>query len=360
MSRPWPPRRHSHPLFGQDRARPHREHWQEAQQGVSDAELAQDLAELRDNPHCTALLDRIFAYSPFLTDCVVKEAAALPRLFDEGAEAWLERCLTQMRDVGALDDRAKAMSELRIARRRAALGIAVPDIADLWTADQVMLAMSQLACAAMQGALSFLLRQAALKGEIVLKHPEHPQMGCGYFLLGMGKLGAGELNFSSDIDLIALYEPAMIDYRGKRDTEDFCLRLTRDLVAMLSERTGDGYVFRTDLRLRPDPSATPLAAELRRGDELLRLDGTELGARRDDQGALRRRRPHARPLVPGRDRPLHLAQVARLPGDPGHPLDQAADQRDQGRRHDRDRGAQREARPRRHPRDRVLSRRRSS
>jgi glutamate-ammonia-ligase adenylyltransferase len=259
MSRSWPPRRHSHPLFGQDRARPHREHWQEAQQGVSDAELALELAELRDNPHCTALLDRIFAYSPFLTDCVVKEAAALPRLFDEGAEAWLERCLIQMRDVGVLDDRAKAVSELRIARRRAALGIAVPDLADLWTADQVMQALSQLACAAMQGALSFLLRQAALKGEIALKHPEHPQVGCGYFLLGMGKLGAGELNFSSDIDLIALYEPAMIDYRGKRDVEDFCLRLTRDLVAMLSERTADGYVFRTDLRLRPDPSATPLA-----------------------------------------------------------------------------------------------------
>jgi len=259
MSRPWPPRRHSRPLFGQDRARPHREHWQEAQQKVSDAEQAQDLAELRDNPHCTALLDRLFAYSPFLTDCVVKEAAALPRLFDEGAEAWLEGCLAQMRDVGALDDRAKAMSELRVARRRAALGIAIPDIADLWTADQVMQALSKLACEALQGALSFLLRQAAQKGEIALRHPEHPLTGCGYFVLGMGKLGAGELNFSSDIDLIALYEPALIDYRGRRDVEDFCLRLTRDLVAMLSERTGDGYVFRTDLRLRPDPGATPLA-----------------------------------------------------------------------------------------------------
>ena len=259
MSRPWPLRRHSHPLFGQDRARPHREHWQEAQQQVADADVALDLAELRENPHCTALLDRIFAYSPFLTDCVVKEAAALPRLFDEGAEAWLETCLAQMRAAGRLDDRAKAMSELRVARRRAALGIAVPDLADLWTADEVMQAMSKLACAAMEGALAFLLRQAAAKGEILLKHPEHPQQGCGYFLLGMGKLGAGELNFSSDIDLIALYEPAMIDYRGKRDVEDFCLRLTRDLIAMLSDRTADGYVFRTDLRLRPDPGATPLA-----------------------------------------------------------------------------------------------------
>ena len=259
MSRPWPPRPHAHPLYGQDRARPHREHWQEAQQRVSDAELALELAELRDNPHCTALLDRIFAYSPFLTDCVVKEAAALPRLFDEGAEAWQEGCLAQMRDVGALEDRAKAMSELRVARRRAALGIAVPDIADLWAADQVMQAMSRLAVASLEGTLDFLLRQAARKGEIVLRHPEHPQLGCGYFLLGMGKLGAGELNFSSDIDLIALYEPGLIDYRGKRDCEDFCLRLTRDLVAMLSERTGDGYVFRTDLRLRPDPAATPLA-----------------------------------------------------------------------------------------------------
>ena len=259
MSRPWPPRRHSHPLFGQERARPHREHWQEAQQKVADAELAEELAELRDNPHCTALLDRIFAYSPFLTDCVVKEAAALPRLFDEGAEAWLERCLAQLRDVGVLGDRAKAMAELRVARRRAALGIAIPDIADLWSADQVMQALSRLATTSLQAALTFLLGQAAQKGEIALKHPEHPQIGCGYFLLGMGKLGAGELNFSSDIDLIALYEPALIDYRGKREVADFCQRLTRDLVALLSERTAEGYVFRTDLRLRPDPLATPLA-----------------------------------------------------------------------------------------------------
>ena len=75
----------------------------------------------------------------------------------------------------------------------------------------------------------------------------------------MGKLGANELNYSSDIDLIVLYDPERVVYRGRRTLQDRYSKLTRDLVHVLQERTADGYVFRTDLRLRPDPGASPLA-----------------------------------------------------------------------------------------------------
>ena len=67
----------------------------------------------------------------------------------------------------------------------------------------------------------------------------------------MGKLGAGELNFSSDIDLIVLFDGERLRYRGSEGPMAFCVRLARSLVYLLETKTKDGYVFRTDLRLRP-------------------------------------------------------------------------------------------------------------
>ena len=78
-------------------------------------------------------------------------------------------------------------------------------------------------------------------------------------VIAMGKYGAHELNYSSDIDLIVLYDPESVDYRHSRGVAEGMVRLTRDLARLMEERTRDGYVFRTDLRLRPDPGATPLA-----------------------------------------------------------------------------------------------------
>ncbi|MFZ8477392.1 hypothetical protein ACO1MN_14110, partial [Staphylococcus aureus] len=84
-------------------------------------------------------------------------------------------------------------------------------------------------------------------------------MGSGITILGMGKLGAFELNYSSDIDLIVLFDKVQLPYSGQRNPQIFMNKLATDLVALLQERTVDGYVFRTDLRLRPDPMSTPLA-----------------------------------------------------------------------------------------------------
>jgi glutamate-ammonia-ligase adenylyltransferase len=80
----------------------------------------------------------------------------------------------------------------------------------------------------------------------------------GLIVLGMGKLGGGELNYSSDIDLILLYDPARAAPVARDILHGFFNRLARELVRILDERTADGYVFRTDLRLRPDPRSTPL------------------------------------------------------------------------------------------------------
>src|SRR5439155_21532089 len=86
-----------------------------------------------------------------------------------------------------------------------------------------------------------------------------PGRACGYFVLAMGKMGAFELNYSSDIDLMALFDPAAPALAEGVEASPLCIRLTRRLVKLLAERTPDGYVFRVDLRLRPDPASTQVA-----------------------------------------------------------------------------------------------------
>ena len=123
---------------------------------------------------------------------------------------------------------------------------------------------------------------------------------------------------------------------------------------MLQQRTADGYVFRVDLRLRPDPASTPVAISTASALNYYEREGPHLGARRDDQGAALRRRRRRRRGAARRDRAVRLAQASRLRRARRRPRHEAADA--DLSRPDRDRGRrpQRQGRPRRHPRDRVL------
>ncbi len=116
----------------------------------------------------------------------------------------------------------------------------------------------------------------------------------GYFIIAMGKLGAFELNYSSDIDIIVFYDADRAGLSPDVEPSTFFVRLTRELVRLLQEHTADGYVFRTDLRLRPDPGRDTDRALHRRGADLLRKLRPELGARGPDQGAHRRGRCRGR------------------------------------------------------------------
>src|SRR5690606_23723985 len=119
--------------------------------------------------------------------------------------------------------------------------------------------LSALAEASVTAAVNWLLREAHEKKKLSLPEPAHPQRGCGWVVLGMGKLGAHELNFSSDIDLVVFFDPQALAIVDPFESAELFVRLTRRLVRILQERTEHGYVFRTDLRLRPDPGSTPLA-----------------------------------------------------------------------------------------------------
>jgi len=156
-------------------------------------------------------------------------------------------------------DSETAAVELRKLKRKAALLIAMADLSGAWNLNQITESLSVLAEACLRIAVSALLREAAAKGEWTISNPRNPEENSGLIILAMGKLGARELNYSSDIDLIVLYDAETAPYSGKRDIGSFFVKLTRALVAMMEEQTPQGYVFRTDLRLRPDPGSTPIA-----------------------------------------------------------------------------------------------------
>src|SRR5690606_35304589 len=119
--------------------------------------------------------------------------------------------------------------------------------------------LTDAADAKVQLAVCFLLRQAVANGSWLAADDPDPERTSGYIVLGMGKYGARELNYSSDVDLIVFYDKERLKLRADIEPQPFLVRMTRELVRILQERTGDGYVFRTDLRLRPDPGATQIA-----------------------------------------------------------------------------------------------------
>ncbi|MBX2853907.1 MAG: bifunctional [glutamine synthetase] adenylyltransferase/[glutamine synthetase]-adenylyl-L-tyrosine phosphorylase [Rhodobacteraceae bacterium] len=192
--------------------------------------------------------------APFLRRTAEREAAWLSAAWERPAAESLQALLADVRAVreGGLSD-VEAAAMLRVARRRAALLIALADLGGVWDLDAVTAALTQFADAALSAVIDRLLAQEAARGAIPGFDPEAP----AYVILAMGKLGAGELNYSSDIDLIALFDQDRLPEASLFEAKHRFNRLTQQMVKALSEMTADGYVARVDLRLRPDPGATP-------------------------------------------------------------------------------------------------------
>jgi glutamate-ammonia-ligase adenylyltransferase len=243
-----------------DRARLGIERWRDQARQCEDPDLAAFALAFADDATGNALLETVFGSSPFLGRCLLLEMASIPHLVTHGFDNVFRDLVNGVREAGTAEgDGRRLMQALRIARRRAALGIALADIARQWPIERVTAALSAFADACIGAAVLHLLRRAAEAGDLNLPWPDEPARDSGLVILAMGKLGACELNYSSDIDLIVLYDRDKVDYRGSRTLQDFFVRLARELLRVLQERTEDGYVFRTDLRLRPDPASTPLA-----------------------------------------------------------------------------------------------------
>jgi glutamate-ammonia-ligase adenylyltransferase len=159
----------------------------------------------------------------------------------------------------ARDDVVRALRRNRAAH---ALLVALADIGGIWTVEQSTQALSDLADASVRGGVNLLLTEAAGTGRIILKNPDDPGPGSGVVVLALGKHGAGELNYSSDIDLVVFFDSAAPMLREGVEPAPFYARLAQQLSRLLQERTADGYVHRVDYRLRPDPGSTPVAVSL--------------------------------------------------------------------------------------------------
>ncbi|MBL6455413.1 bifunctional [glutamine synthetase] adenylyltransferase/[glutamine synthetase]-adenylyl-L-tyrosine phosphorylase [Belnapia sp. T6] len=207
-----------------------------------------------------ALLGALGGHSSYLADLAVREAPALLRLAERGPDEAFALALDPLGRADPAAAREAVGVLLRQAKRQAALIAAAADIAGLWSLDQVTGALSTVAEQTIDFACNHLLLAAATRGELKIS-AKSPATGSGLILLGMGKLGGRELNYSSDVDLMVLYDPEAATYHSDRAGAAY-VRLARDLVRLLEERTAEGYVFRTDLRLRPDPAATPLAVSV--------------------------------------------------------------------------------------------------
>ena len=226
----------------------------------ADPQLAPLRALIDGNIRVAALLDGIFGGSPYLTSLVIADPAGLAACLGQAPEdALADIAATLQAAMASASRQDQAMEPLRWAKKRLAMVTALADLGGVWGVDAVTAALSSGADMLVGAAVRWLLRGATLKGEIVGADLEAPEAASGYIVLAMGKHGARELNYSSDIDLIVFYDRARARLRAGIEPSPFFVRITRDLVKLMTERTPHGYVFRTDLRLRPDPGATQVA-----------------------------------------------------------------------------------------------------
>lgn len=222
-------------------------------------ELA-ELASLLDTQSVTALLAGTLNGSPFLSSLINRDPARLQRILTTVPERRLQEIKDELAGVmSGSPSRTDAMRALRLFKADVALLTALADLGGVWSVMRVTAALTECADTATDTAIRFLFREAAERGQWLGKADDGSVKPSGYIVLAMGKGGAGELNYSSDIDLIVFYDLDVIELAPGIEPSQFFVRLTRDLVQLMEERTGDGYVLRTDLRLRPDPGATQVA-----------------------------------------------------------------------------------------------------
>ncbi|MCH8859198.1 MAG: glutamine-synthetase adenylyltransferase, partial [Proteobacteria bacterium] len=154
---------------------------------------------------------------------------------------------------------SEVMRALRIVKRRVALAVALADIGGAYDLEAVTGALTRFADCAVRGALRFLLAGQARKTGLAKTAPETLEATTGLIVLAMGKHGAFELNYSSDIDLVVFYDIERFPFAVQGEKGRAAVGLVKGLLRLLAESTADGYVFRVDLRLRPDAGATQVA-----------------------------------------------------------------------------------------------------
>ena len=201
-------------------------------------------------------LTPVFAASPYLAGLARRWPDRLRRMLEDTPEVRLAGILADTEALTGGPDAVRA--PLRLLKAELHLLTALCDLGGVWDLDAVTGALSRFADAAVRTALTTVADQAREAGRLIAE-PDARGPIPGLFGLAMGKHGADELNYSSDIDLTFFYGPEILGaaLASSLEVQSFADRCAGAVARLLSERTGEGYVFRVDLRLRPDPSSTP-------------------------------------------------------------------------------------------------------
>ncbi|WP_107495835.1 glutamine-synthetase adenylyltransferase [Thalassobius sp. I31.1] len=207
--------------------------------------------------------------SPYLMGLMQREKTWLADALAGDPDAALQAEYARLREI-PWDQMA---DELRRGKRRVALLTALADLGGVYSLEQVTGALTEFSYLAtdlaMKAALAHEIRRKKLPGMT----DQDLETGCGMVALAMGKMGAGELNYSSDIDLICVFDEERYAPEDYHDARASLIRATRKMAATLNDLTGEGYVFRTDLRLRPDPSVTPVCLSMEAAERYYESEG---------------------------------------------------------------------------------------
>ncbi len=201
---------------------------------------------------------RLLGGSPALAKALAAEGAGWPAvlrglLAEERRDAAAHRDALDALGVAGALPRETLQARLRLYRRRELLRVGGRDLLGLATVDDTMRELSALADAVIDAAL------ASTRARLAEEWGGDGQVA--FVVLGMGKLGGGELNYSSDVDLVYVYDRDG-DHPGGRTLREFCVRIGQEVTRALAEVTADGFCFRVDLRLRPGGGEGPVAVSL--------------------------------------------------------------------------------------------------
>ena len=214
--------------------------------------------ELPDNEQFISSLPKVFCCSEFVAQTCTRQHDSLLDLINNGDlfSADVRDSYKNQLSINTIQNDAQLMKILRQFRNKQMLRIAWRDLAEWSDLDETLLDLTALAESCIQFTLDYLYQQACDKyGTPVLTDGTEQ----GLVVLGMGKLGAFELNYSSDIDLIFAYQQdGVLADRKETSYGEFFSRICRQLVKILDEITADGFVFRTDIRLRPFGDSGPV------------------------------------------------------------------------------------------------------
>jgi glutamate-ammonia-ligase adenylyltransferase len=232
-----------------------------------DLALAEDvLGRFADAPRSVCdLVAGMAGSSSYLRGLLSKEADWFESVLDVEPNAAFEGILKNIDEPIA--------KGLRQAKRRVALLLAACDLGSVWSLHEVTSKLTQFADVAVDKALRAEVETLIARGKLPNCGTDDLADCAGVAVIAMGKMGACELNYSSDIDLIVLFDAERHGGDGYDEARMALQRATRNMAKTLSDISADGYVFRTDLRLRPNPSVTPVCVPMDAAERYYESEG---------------------------------------------------------------------------------------